>query len=106
MKPQEMMSMISALEKIILHLKNKDTVTKYKTLTLFKEIRKLIEYQVPEPPINVSEDGHKFECPKCHAKFDSEDTADDFYLCYLCGKRWKEEEVDEHDTEEGYGSTV
>lgn len=94
MKAQEMMRRIESLEKAILHLKNKDVKTKYQTLTLFNYIKKLIEYQVPEEPINVSEDGHKFECPKCHTQFDSEDTANDFNLCYICGKRWKEEMSD------------
>lgn len=41
---------------------------------------------------NKSDDGHKFECPRCGTKFDSEDTVDDFNLCYICGQRWKDTE--------------
>ena len=35
------------------------------------------------------------ECPSCGTAFDSEDTVDDFNLCYICGQRWKEGAEDE-----------
>ena len=90
MKPDEMIKKLSQLEKAVIHSKNDDIKTKYQVASMFRYLQKLIKYQVPTPPINVSDDGHKFECPTCGTSFDSEDTVDDFNLCYICGQRWKE----------------
>lgn len=90
-----MMQKLSQLEKNVLRLKTYDAKTKYQVVSMFRYLKKLIQYQVPTPPINVSEDGHKFECPRCGTAFDSEDTVDDFNLCYICGQRWKEGTEDE-----------
>lgn len=92
MSPNEMMKKLEQLEKNVIRSKSDDMKTKYQVASMFRYLRKLIKYQVPTPPINVSEDGHKFECPTCGTKFDTEDTVDDFYLCYICGQRWKEAE--------------
>lgn len=92
MTPEEMIKKLEKLEKAVIHNKNDDVKTKYQVASMFRYIRKLIRYQVPTPPVNVSEDGHKFECPKCGTKFDSEDTVEDFNLCYICGQRWRKEE--------------
>lgn len=90
MTPEEMTNRLIKLEKNVRRSKNDDNQTKYQVITLFRELRKLIKYQVPTPPVNVSEDGHKFECPTCGTEFDSEDTVEEFNLCYICGQRWKE----------------
>ena len=95
MTPQEMMQKLSKLEKAVIHRKDQDVQTKYQVASMFRYINKLIDYQIPRKPINISDDGHKFECPKCHTAFDSEDTYEDFNLCYICGQRWKEEEKHE-----------
>ena len=92
MTPDEMIKKLSQLEKAVIHNKSDDIKTKYQVVSMFKYLQKLIRYQVPTPPINVSGDGHQFECPTCGTKFDSEDTVDDFNLCYICGQRWREEE--------------
>ena len=92
MTPDEMIKKLSQLEKAVIHNKSDDIKTKYQVVSMFKYLQKLIKYQVPTPPINVSDDGHQFECPTCGTKFDSEDTVDDFNLCYICGQRWKENE--------------
>lgn len=92
MTPKEMTDKLTKLEKAVLRNKREDIQIKYEVLTLFKQLKKLISYQVPTPPIDVSEDGHKFECPRCGTKFDSEDSVEDFNLCYICGQRWKDEE--------------
>ena len=92
MTPQEMDKKLTQLEKAVIRRKDQDVKTKYQVASMFRYLRKLIAYQVPTPPINVSEDGHKFECPRCGTAFDSEDHVDDFNLCYICGQRWKEEE--------------
>lgn len=102
MKPEEVLRRVELLERNIIKQRHTDIKTKYQTLTMFKNIKKYVSYQIIKPPINVSEDGHKFECPTCHTKFDSENIADEFYLCYICGQRFKEEEVslDEEDEEQ------
>ena len=91
MTPQEMTKKLEQLEKAVIRRKNQDIKTKYQVASMFRYIKKLIAYQVPTPPINVSENGHMFECPRCGTAFDSEDHVDDFNLCYICGQRWKEE---------------
>ena len=90
MKPEEMMDKLVKLEKNVIHSKSDDIQTKYQVASMFRYLRKLIRYQVPTPPVNVSEDGHKFDCPTCGTRFDSEDTVEEFNLCYICGQRWKE----------------
>ena len=92
MTPAQMTDRLNIMEKYIIHKKNGDAKTKYECVSMFHYLKKLIKYQIPTPPINVSEDRHKFECPTCGTKFDSEDTVDDFNLCYICGQRWKEDE--------------
>ena len=89
MTPDEMINKLSQLEKAVIHNKSDDIKTKYQVVSMFKYLQKLIRYQVPTPPVNVSEDGHEFQCPNCGTKFDSEDTVNDFNLCYICGQRWK-----------------
>ena len=90
MTPDEMIKKLSQLENAVIHNKSDDIKTKYQVVSMFKYLQKLIRYQAPTPPINVSEDKHKFECPTCGTRFDSEDTVDDFNLCYICGQRWKD----------------
>ena len=90
MKPSEKVAMLDRLGKTLAHSKSDDAKTKYKVLSLFNELKKDISYQVPMKPINVSEDGHKFTCPRCKTAFDSEDHVDDFNGCYVCLQRWKE----------------
>ena len=92
MTPDEMIKKLSQLEKAVIHNKSDDIKTKYQVVSMFKYLQKRIKYQAATPPVNVSEDGHKFECPRCGTKFDSEDTVDDFNLCYICGQRWKDTE--------------
>ena len=90
MTPAQMTERLNKMEKHIIHKKGGDMQTKYECVSMFYYLKKLIKYQIPTPPVNVSDDGHKFECPNCGTKFDSEDTVDDFNLCYICGQRWKE----------------
>ena len=92
MKPKEMMDKLTQLERATVKRRDSDIETTYQVVSMFQYLKKLIRYQVPTPPIDVSEDGHKFTCPRCETKFDSEDTVDEFNLCYICGQRWKEEE--------------
>lgn len=94
MTASEMIKKLDKLEKAVIHNKSDDTKTKYQVISMFRYLRKLIQYQVPMMPINISDDRHKFECPRCGTKFDSEDTVEDFNLCYVCGQRWKESEED------------
>lgn len=94
MTPQEMSNKLTQLEKATLKRRDNDAKTKYQVISMFKYLRKLIKYQIPTPPIDVSEDGHKFTCQSCGTRFDSEDTVDEFNLCYICGQRWKEVEED------------
>ena len=95
MKPHEMQQKLTQLEKNVLRSKTDDAKTKYQVVSMFKYIKKLILYQVPMPPVNVSEDGHHFECARCGTKFETEDHVDDFYGCHVCLQRWKEGEEDE-----------
>ena len=92
MTADEMTARLTALERNVLRSKTDDNKTKYQVVAMFRYLKELIRYQVPTPPVNVSEDGHKFECPTCGTAFDSEDHVDDFNLCYICGQRWKGKE--------------
>ena len=94
MTPKEMQEKLTQLERATLKRKDPDTKTKYQVVSMFKYLKKLIQYQVPMAPIEVSEDGHKFTCPSCNTRFDSEDAVDEFNLCYICGQRWKGVEED------------
>ena len=95
MKPEEMINRLDLMERNVLRSKTDDTKTKYQVVSMFKYIKKLIMYQKPMPPINVSEDGHHFECPRCHTKFETEDHVEDFNGCHICLQRWKEGTEDE-----------
>lgn len=95
MTPKEMSDKLSKLEKAVIHRKDQDTKTKYQVASMFRYLKKLIAYQEPMKPINISDNGHKFECPRCHTAFDSEDTFDQFNGCYICLQRWKEEDTAE-----------
>ncbi|MBR5862264.1 MAG: hypothetical protein IKZ08_02945 [Bacteroidales bacterium] len=88
------------LQRAVIRSKGNDTETKYQVASMFKYIKKLIDYQVPTPPIDVSEDGHKFTCPRCGTKFESEDHVSAFYGCLVCLQRWKEEESEEEENAE------
>ena len=94
MTAKEVLNKLNAIEQSVICSGYNDVRTKRQLRTFFQYIRKLINYQIPTKAINISDDRHKFECPSCHTKFDSEDVVDDFYLCYVCGQRWKEEEND------------
>lgn len=94
MTPKEMKDKLHHLGTIVIQNKNNDYKTKLQVSRMFKYINTLIDYQIPIKPVNISDDGHKFECPKCHTAFDSEDTYEDFNLCYVCGQRWKEVDID------------
>jgi len=79
------------MEKSVLKEKSNDTKTKYLTVSMFHDISRQLGYRVPKPPINVSPDGHHFECPTCGTKFEAlEDGPDEFNVCYICGQLWKE----------------
>lgn len=95
MTPEEVSKRLKRIEHSIATSGYNDPRTKRQTRALFQYVQKLIAYQIPKPPINIGEDGHKFECARCHTKFDSEDVVDDFYLCYVCGQRWKHDEPEE-----------
>ena len=95
MSPEEMTNKLTQLEKQTIRLKNNDNQTKFQVVSMFRYLKKLIRYQVPTPPINVSDEGHKFECPRCGTKFETEDVVDDFNGCYICLQRWKEVKEDE-----------
>lgn len=92
MKPSEK---IATLDKLQKRLNTNDMATRRMVMILFKELKEDISYQVPMKPIEVSEDGHKFTCPRCKTKFDSEDHVDDFNGCYICLQRWKEKKENE-----------
>lgn len=89
MTPKEMMTKLAMLEVAVNRNKSEDKKTKKQVANMFSYLRELIAYQVPMKPVEVSDDGHKFKCPRCRTAFDSEDTVDDFYLCYICGQRWR-----------------
>lgn len=94
MTPEWIREKLHHLGTAVIQRKDNDYKTKLQVSRMFKYINQLIDYQIPRKPINISDDGHKFECPKCHTAFDSEDTYEDFNLCYVCGQRWKEVDID------------
>lgn len=71
-----------------------DGATKYQIRYMFKYIEKIVQYQEVMPPINIDDDGHYFECPRCGQAFESEYHVDDFVFCQKCGQRFKEDEDD------------
>ena len=83
---------LKSIRNNIVMKRKKDTRTKNLVNKLFNKAISYLEYQKPMPAINVSNNGHYFECPRCHTKFESEDTVDMFNGCYVCLQRWKEEE--------------
>ena len=94
------MEMLDRLGKTLAHNKSDDAKTKYKVLTLFNELKKDISYQKPMDPIDISDGGHKFTCPRCKTAFESEDTVDMFNGCYICLQRWRKKKGNNDDGEE------
>lgn len=92
MKPEEVLRRTEALERQVLKGRSTDAKTKYMTILYFKQIKELLKYRIPTPPINISEDGHLFDCPRCGEKFETEGdwTAEDFIFCPSCGQQFKE----------------
>lgn len=91
MNPEECINKLESIRKVILCNPKADRKTKAQIMTLFANAESFIEYRIPKNPIEVSEDKHKFTCPKCKTKFDSEDTYEDFNVCPICGQVWKED---------------
>ena len=91
MNPNELMSKLKIMSKNVLKEKSNDTKTKYLTLSMFNDISKQLQYRIPTPPIDISEDRHHFKCPTCKTLFEAEsDFPEDFNVCYICGQLWKE----------------
>jgi len=92
MDMQRLLERVDALEKQISRTRSGDVKTKYQTITLFKELKKVIGYRIPVEPINIENEGRWFECPTCHTRFETEldYTADDFQVCPGCGQLFKE----------------
>ena len=95
MSPEEMLEKLKQLQRAVIHQKSEDVKTKYEVSAMFATLREYVKYQTPMPPIEVSEDGHKFTCPRCGTKFDSEDHVDDFNGCYICLQRWKKKKKED-----------
>ena len=89
--PQKAMKWFDEIRKISLK-RGGDTATKYEIQYMFKYADKLMQCQVPMPPVNVDEDGHYFECARCGQAFRTEYTVKDFVFCQLCGQRFREME--------------
>lgn len=69
--PQKAMKWFDEIRKISIK-RGGDAATKYEIQYMFKYADKLMQYQVPMPPVNVDEDGHYFECARCGQAFRSE----------------------------------
>lgn len=89
MNPEEVYKQVDSLEKETRRRRTADIKTQRFLLMLYPSIKKLVKYQVPTPPVQISDDHHHFTCPTCKTRFESEDTAEDFAVCYICGQRWK-----------------
>lgn len=91
MKPEEVLRRTEDLERQILKQKRTDAKTKYMTVLYFKQIKDILKYRIPMEPINVSEDGHQFDCPQCKERFETEGNwkAEDFIFCPSCGQQFK-----------------
>ena len=79
------------LKSSILKQKKTEYKTKYQTIALFNDITEAVKYRIPMKPIDVSEDGKIFRCPRCGTLMESEDgTVGDYDLCYVCGQVWND----------------
>lgn len=76
-----------------------DPATKFQIRYMFKYADTLMRYQVPMEPINIDEDGHYFECPRCKQAFRTEYTVDDFIFCQQCGQRFRKEDEENADNQ-------
>lgn len=95
MKPEEALRMTEQLESRARKDCSNDILTKRKVVSYFSDVKRLIKYQIKAEPINVSEGGRYFDCPRCREKFETEGSwsVDDFMLCPKCGQRFKGEEL-------------
>lgn len=92
MDPKETLTKIILLKNSILKQKKTERKTKYQTVALFNDISEAVRYRIPMRPIDISEDGKTFRCPRCKTLIESEDgTVDDYDLCCVCGQIWKTE---------------
>lgn len=91
--PQKVIKWFDEIRKISIK-RGGDPATKFEIQRNFKYAEKAMKLQVPMPPVNVQEDGHYFECPRCGQAFRSEFTSEDFKLCPECGQRFREGEND------------
>lgn len=100
MKPQDILNKLEMLEKRVVKSRQNDVKTKYQVAALFRQIRKYVSYQAPMSPINISDDRHLFECPRCNVKFETEGdwTVDDFIFCSACGQKFREVEENEDES--------
>lgn len=102
LSPIELLEQIDNLEKSILKKafvkgrKNVDVKTTKNLAVLFANIRKYVSYRNNIEPINIEDDGHLFECPRCHVKYQSDDgTVDEFIFCPGCGQRFRDGYIEE-----------
>lgn len=94
MKAEAALQRTEQLERIIMKKRTSDVKTKYMVASYFAEVRKLINYQIPMPPTDISEDGREFACPRCSERMAIEEGwyVTDFIFCPYCGQRYKGEE--------------
>lgn len=92
MDTRKLIEHVDALERQITKSKSTDVKTKYQTISLFKGIKKELNFRIPVSPINIENDGRYFECPTCGTRFETEldYVADDFQVCPKCGQLFKE----------------
>ena len=100
MTPGEKMAMLDRMRKALSTNPHDDIKTRRQVMIWFKELKEDISYQKPMAPIGVSDDGHKFTCPRCKTAFESEDTVDMFNGCYICLQRWRKKKGYNDDGEE------
>lgn len=88
MEAEKLLSNINALETTMCHKRYNDAKTKYQLITLFRGIKDCVQYRIPTPPINVSEDERYFQCPRCEMMYETEldYKAKDFNCCPNCGQ--------------------
>lgn len=93
MDPKTLLNRVEKLEKQILHMNNNDVKTKYQVIGLFRELKKVINFRIPENPIDIEEGGKYFQCPKCKTHFENvlDYTVEDVLVCPQCGQLFKEE---------------
>ena len=92
MDPKETLTKIILVKNSILKQKKTERKTKYQTVALFNDVAESIRYRIPMKPIDISEDGKTFRCPRCKILIESEEgTVNDYDLCYVCGQIWKTE---------------